>query len=60
MPVNVVKNASQEQSWERAKRIVGREYPKVKEGSAMFYRLVMSIYQNLIGKGTKLEKALRG
>ena len=59
MPSNVVKTKEQEEAWRRAKRIVKKQYPHIKEGTARFYKLVMTVYKNLIGqKGSRLEKVL--
>ena len=49
MPTSVVKTKKQERAWEKAKRIVRQQYPKVEEGSKQFWRLVMTIYKMLSG-----------
>ena len=59
MPSNVVKTEAQEKAWKRAKRIVKKQYPHIKEGTVRFYKLVMTVYKSLIGqKGSRLEKVL--
>jgi len=50
MPSNVVKTQAEEEAWEKAKEIVRKQYPNVKEGTPKFYRLVMGIFQRITGK----------
>ena len=50
MPSNVVKTPAEEEAWEKAKEIVRKQYPNVKEGTPKFYRLVMGIFQRITGK----------
>ena len=49
-----------EQAWDKAKSIVRREYPKVKEGTDKFWSLVQGVYKNMnVGQAkSKLEKAM--
>lgn len=60
MPINVVKTKKQEKAWEKAKRIIKKQYPSIKEGSDRFYRLVMKIFKDISGykPKSKLEKIL--
>lgn len=44
MPSPLVRTKKDEELWERAKEIVASEYPKVKEGSPRYYKLVTAIY----------------
>jgi len=50
MPSNVVKNKSQEKKWDQAKSIVEKEYKGIDRKSKRYYKLVMSIYLNMIHK----------
>lgn len=53
MPVGAVKTASQEKSWNRAKSIVnkgikrGKKLKKVKKGSDRYWKIVMTVYENI-------------
>jgi len=55
MPVNVVRNAQQEKAWNRAKALAKKQYPNIKEGSARFYKIVMTIYKSISGYKPKSE-----
>jgi len=50
-----------EELWNRAKAIVRKEYPKIADGSTKFYKLTMTIYQNMKGESkpkSQLEKTI--
>ena len=51
MPTNVVKTKKQEKAWRQAKKIVEEEYGLSK--GKKFYKIVMSIYKQLIKKPKK-------
>lgn len=44
MPSNLVKTKRDEQLWERAKRAVHKQYPKISEKDSKFWKLVVAIY----------------
>jgi hypothetical protein len=52
MPTNWADTPKKESAWERAKKRVRAEYPEVSEGSNRFYKLTMSIAQNMAGEKT--------
>ncbi len=45
MPVSVVRNAAEEEAWERAKELARRQYPGI--SGPRFYRIVMGIYKKM-------------
>lgn len=63
MPANVVKTPAQEKAWERAKRRVRSQYPNINEGTPRFYKLVMTIFKNMVAEDrppkTKLQEAMQ-
>ena len=58
MPSNLVHNEAEESAWERAKRIVRSQYKDIPEGSKRFYRLVVTIYENMRSGKKKVGKGL--
>jgi len=50
MPAGAVK-PGQEGKWDRAKAIVKKNYPSIKEGSKRFWKIVMTIFKNMVRKG---------
>jgi len=50
MPTNVVKTERDEHLWNKAKAIVKKSYPNIREDSPRFYKLTMGIYQKMRGK----------
>ena len=53
MPTNVVKTPIQEQAWERAKQIVNKQYPDITSQDPRYYKLVMGIYERIVGRRPK-------
>lgn len=47
MPVGVVRTAAQEKLWNRAKAQVRKQYPKIKEDSERYWKIVMTIYKSM-------------
>jgi hypothetical protein len=52
MPTNVVKSKEDEKLWNRAKAAARKQYPYISEDSDRFYKIVMTIFQNM-KKGSK-------
>jgi len=52
MPSNVVKTKRDEKLWRRAKAATRKQYPYISEDSDRFYKITMTIYQNM-KKGSK-------
>ena len=42
-----------ETAWNRAKKAVKKEYPKVSEGTKRFYKLVMTVYKDMSSASDK-------
>ena len=53
MPEGVVKTKRDEGLWNRAKAAVRKQYPYISEDSDRFYKITMTIYQNMKGKKPK-------
>jgi hypothetical protein len=59
MPANWADTPAKERAWDRAKARVRDQYPDVSEDSERFYKLTMSIAQNMAGeKSAALRRAL--
>lgn len=53
MPASWADTPKKEKAWNRAKRTVRKDYPDVSEDSDRFYKLTMSIAQNMAGQKDK-------
>ena len=41
--------AELEDSWNSAEKIVKKDYPNIKEGDDSYYKLIVSIFKNMVG-----------
>jgi len=62
MPSNLVKKG-QESEWNKAKALVKKQYPNIDTGSSRYWKIVTSIFKNMVGKtktksNSELEKTI--
>jgi len=62
MPSNLVKKG-QESEWNKAKALVKKQYPNIDIGSSRYWKIVTSIFKNMVGKtktksNSELEKTI--
>lgn len=57
---NVVKTKKDEQLWRRAKALVHKQYPDLKETEDRFWKLAQTIFRNMKGNDERKKKDKKG